>query len=147
MQQARAWLAAHPIEQYPNAEPWNGGLTEQQLAWLEQELSTAANQQQQVIVACHHPLAPGSAPAQYMAWDNDVILEMLERHQGLVRLVVSGHYHPGGYASRSGVHHVVFEGILEAPADSNAYGVVEVWSDRISIKGFGVARSRELSLV
>lgn len=146
MQQALAWLSAHPIEQYPNAEKWNGGLTRQQLTWLDQELDKAAQQQQQVVVACHHPLAPGSAPDQYLAWDNDLVLQRLEQHTGLVRLVISGHYHPGGYTSRSGVHYVVFEGILEAPADSNAYAVVEIWQDRIRIKGSGVGRSRELFL-
>lgn len=146
MQQARAWLAAHPIEQHPNAEAWNGGLTRQQLTWLDQELDTAATQQQQVIVACHYPLAPGSAPDQYMAWGNGVITQKLEQHKGLVRLVISGHYHPGGYAEHNGVHYVVFEGILEAPADSNAYAVVEVGQSMIQVKGYGVAKSRELLL-
>eukprot|EP00878_Enallax_costatus_P024438 GHUV01026077.1.p1 GENE.GHUV01026077.1~~GHUV01026077.1.p1 ORF type:complete len:148 (+),score=24.68 GHUV01026077.1:202-645(+) len=147
MRQARAWLAAHPIEQYVNAEPWNGGITEQQMAWLQRQLDAALQQHQHVIIACHHPLAPGSAPDQYLAWGNDAIMQELERHRSLVKLVLCGHYHPGGYVERNGVHYVVFEGILEAPPDSNAYGVVELWQDKISLQGFGVGTSRELTFM
>jgi manganese-dependent ADP-ribose/CDP-alcohol diphosphatase len=59
-------------------------------------------------------------------------------------MVFSGHYHPGGYAERSGIHFIVFEGILEAPPDSNAYAVVEVWRNKAVIRGYGVGTSREL---
>lgn len=100
-----------------------------------------------VIVACHHPLAPGSAPDQYLAWDHESIRQLLEdSHPGTVQLVLCGHYHPGGYAEHNGVHYVVFEGILEAPPDSNAYGVVEVWLGKIVIRGYGVGTTRELLL-
>jgi manganese-dependent ADP-ribose/CDP-alcohol diphosphatase len=61
-------------------------------------------------------------------------------------LVFSGHYHPGGYAQRSGIHFVVFEGILEAPPDSNAYAVVEIWPSKAVVCGYGVGSSRELLL-
>jgi len=63
-----------------------------------------------------------------------------------VKCVFSGHYHPGGYAEQQGVHFVVYEGVLEAPAGSNAYGVVEVWQDRIVIDGKGIASLRQLQL-
>lgn len=102
MQQTRAWLAAHPIQQYPNAVSWNGGLTKQQMCWLQQELDSASQHQQHVIVACHHPLAPGSAPDHYLAWDNDAITQELERHPGLVKLVLCGHYHRGDTLSGMG---------------------------------------------
>jgi hypothetical protein len=33
-------------------------------------------------VACHHPLAPGSAPEQYLAWNYQAVLAVLEQHAG-----------------------------------------------------------------
>lgn len=147
MQEAQAWLAAHPAEQFPNAQSWNGGCSSHQIAWLQDQLSQAAQAQEKVIVACHHPIAPGSAPAMYLAWDYERLLQMLTAAPGgVVKCVFSGHYHPGGYALHDGVHFVVFEGVLEAPADSNAYGVVEVWEDKLAIVSSGVETSRELVL-
>lgn len=146
MQQARAWQAAHPLQQYPNAQTWNGGCTQQQLAWLQEQLAAAATQQQQVIVACHHPLAPGSAPDEYLAWGNEAILQVLCAADSPVKVVFCGHYHPGGYACHNRVHFVVLEGVLEAPADSNAYAYVEVQGDKLLITGKGVASTRNLQL-
>jgi 3',5'-cyclic AMP phosphodiesterase CpdA len=144
MQQARAWAAANPGA--PNKAPWNGGCTAQQLEWLQQQLADAAAVQEQLIIACHHPVAPGSAPADYLAWDNHKLMDVIAQQPGVVRCVLSGHFHPGGYVQRDGVHYVTFEGVLEAPAASNAYGVVEVHPDRLVILGSGVARCRELLL-
>lgn len=146
MQEAQEWINSHPVQQHPNAQPWNGGCSSQQLTWLQQQLSDAASKQECVILACHHPIAPGSAPQQYLAWDYEQLLEVLSQHRQVVRCVFSGHYHPGGYGEQQGVHFVVYEGVLEAPADSNAYGVVEVWQDRIVINGKGIASSRQLQL-
>ncbi|KAF6253250.1 Metallo-dependent phosphatase-like protein [Scenedesmus sp. NREL 46B-D3] len=144
MQQALRWLQAHPKEQHPNAEGWNGGLSATQMTWLQLELAEAAMAGQRVIVACHHPLAPGSAPDQYLAWGYEAVLQLLEQHAGTVCMVFSGHYHPGGYAQHGGIHFVVFEGILEAPPDSNAYAVVEIWPSKAVIHGYGVGSSRQL---
>lgn len=146
MQEARAWLAAHPVDQYPNAQSWNGGCTKQQLSWLQEQLADAAAEQQQVIAACHHPIAPGSAPDMYFAWGNDELLEMLCADSSPVKVVFTGHYHVGGYACHRGVHFVVLEGVLEAPADSNAYAHVEVQGRTMQISGVGVASTRTLQL-
>jgi hypothetical protein len=44
------------------------------------------------------------------------------------------------------VHFVVLEGVLEAPADGNAYAFVEVQGDKLQITGKGIASSRTLQL-
>jgi hypothetical protein len=44
--------------------------------------AAAAAADQRVIVACHHPLAPGSAPEQYLAWNHQELLALLEQHAG-----------------------------------------------------------------
>jgi 3',5'-cyclic AMP phosphodiesterase CpdA len=146
MQQAQAWAAAHPLSDNPNAQTWNGGCTQQQLQWLQEQLAAAAQQQERVIVTCHHPIAPGSAPDEYLAWGYKQLQQVLTDAAGVVKLVLSGHYHPGGYVCSGGMHFVVMEGVLEAPADSNAYARVEVVGDAIKIHGSGVASSRALSI-
>lgn len=146
MQQAKAWAAAHPLSANPNAQTWNGGCTQQQLEWLQEQLAAAGQQQERVIVACHHPVAPGSAPDEYLAWGYEKLQQVLTDAAGVVKLVFSGHYHPGGYVCSGGVHFVVLEGVLEAPADSNAYARVEVVDDTVTIHGSGVASSRTLSI-
>lgn len=86
---AAAWLKSHPLSSTPNAQAWNGGLGADQIAWLRKQLADAAAAGERVIVACHHPLAPGSAPEMYLAWDHDKIRAILEEKPGVVALAVS----------------------------------------------------------
>jgi 3',5'-cyclic AMP phosphodiesterase CpdA len=88
--EARRWLDAHPASEHPNAQPWNGGLSAAQFAWLHAELAAAKAGGERAIVACHHPLAPGSAPAHYLAWDHAAIRAALEEAPGVVALAVGG---------------------------------------------------------
>jgi hypothetical protein len=48
--------------------------------------AAAAAADQRVIVACHHPLAPGSAPEQYLAWNYQELLALLEQHAGTLSI-------------------------------------------------------------
>ena len=56
----------------------------------------------------------------------------------------AGHYHKGGYTLENGIHHVTVPGMVEAPADKNAYGVVDVYPDRLELRGVGTVPSRTL---
>lgn len=47
---------------------WNGGITREQLAWLQRELAAAEAAGEQVIVASHNPLTPGAGPDDHLAW-------------------------------------------------------------------------------
>ena len=144
MVEAKAWLAVHPLELYPRAEPWNGGCSQQQLKWLEQQLTEAAAEGAEVVVTSHHPLAPGSAPDRYLAWNYDEILGIINKYPGVVTVAFAGHYHPGGYCLLDGVHYVTLEGMVEAPCGSNAYAVLEIGEGQLGICGRGVTTSRIL---
>jgi hypothetical protein len=99
------------------------------------------------MVACHHPVAPtGTTQDEYLAWGYEQLLSILCDASSPVKVVFGGHYHPGGHACHEGVHFVVLEGVLEAPADSNAYAHVEVHGDKMLITGEGVASTRTLQL-
>ncbi|KAI8465760.1 MAG: Metallo-dependent phosphatase-like protein [Monoraphidium minutum] len=144
--EAKAWLAAHPVSEHPNAQTWNGGASGAQLSWLRARLADAAAAGGRVVVAAHHPLAPGAAPAHYLSWSHRELRAAFEERPGVVALVLAGHYHPGGAAEVGGIHYVTLEGLLEAPPGGNAFAFVDVYGDRIAVRGQGAATSRELRL-
>ncbi|GBF93106.1 hypothetical protein Rsub_05717 [Raphidocelis subcapitata] len=144
--EARRWLGAHPTSEHPNAQTWNGGLSAQQFAWLRAELAAAKAEGQRAVVACHHPLAPGSAPAHYLAWDHAAIRAALESAPGTAAFALTGHYHPGGACEVNGIHYVTLEGLVEASTGSNAFAFVDFFADRVEIRGHGAATSRVLPL-
>lgn len=58
----------------------------------------------------------------------------------------AGHAHRyGQHACRdSGITHRVLEAVLEAPPGQNAYGWLEVWPDRLVLRGVGVMQDMEV---
>ncbi len=142
---ASAWLEAHAGA--PNAAPWNGGVGTAQRSWLTQQLQAAAADSQRVIVACHHPLAQGSAPEPYLAYDAQELCTLLEYEGTPVAVVLSGHYHPGGYVQRGAVHYCVLAGVLEAPAGDCAHAVLEIWPDVLLLRGRGTVPNMQLPLL
>ncbi len=66
----------------------------------------------QVLVASHHPLCFGSAPAAHLAWDWQDTCELLLGSRAFVA-ALAGHSHQGGYACIHGRHFVTLEAILE----------------------------------
>lgn len=70
---------------------------------------------------------------------------MIRSHSSVV-CFMAGHDHDGGYYldEDTGVHHVTFEGVIETPPDSNAFGIVSVYEDRMELKGCGRVADRVL---
>lgn len=87
----------------------------------------------------------GAARATHLAWNHNEILEALLASPA-VKLALAGHDHEGGYACVGGKHFITLEALLEAPADSNAWGVLHVHPDRLVVEGRGTVTSRELAL-
>ncbi len=119
------------------AAPWNGGVSRGQLQWLGSELAKAERTGKKVLVFCHHPLWPESEPT---ALNNLEILDMIDDHS-CVRAVFCGHHHPGGFAYYGDIPVVTVEGMVETEND-NAFGVVELYGDRIVVNGTGRMTSR-----
>lgn len=146
--QSEQFLKLHPLvgnEEEPQMKAWNGGVGKQQLDWLRGRLQHAAAEQERVILALHHPLAPGSAPDNLLAWNFQDLLGLISEFP-CVALVLCGHHHPGGYTQLGGTHFVTLEAILEAPPEQTAHGFAHVYQDRIEIEGCGVVTSRKLAL-
>lgn len=132
-------LAGLKEAKQPGAEPYNGGLSEGQLAWLERELSAADAAKETVIVCGHHPLLPAET---HQAWDAAEVVAVLEKHP-CVLAYFNGHNHAGDFAEQKGIAYVTFRSMLYHPG-INAFSVIEVYPDRIAIQGHGREESRIL---
>jgi 3',5'-cyclic AMP phosphodiesterase CpdA len=127
-----------------NAADWNGGIGSAQKEWLRKTLTAAAARQERALVFCHFPILQEASTPAHLLWNAGEILRIVEEYPG-VRAWFNGHDHRGGYAQRNGIHHVTFPGMVESGA-RNSYTVVEVFGDRLELRGFGTAPSRALPL-
>lgn len=149
--EARQYEAAHPLTQEnPQMSSWNGGVTSKQLAWLKQQLSEADVAGERVVVAAHHQVGLGAVRPTHMAWNWREIKNALLQSSSF-RLFLAGHDHVGGYAAIQGAdgrprHFITLEAMLEAPTDSNAYGIAQFFEDIIELQGFGTVTSRQLDV-
>lgn len=92
----------------------------------------------------HLPVHPGSTSSTCLAWNFDELLAIIKSHRSVV-CFIAGHDHDGGYHwdKGTGVHHLTLEGVIETPPDSNAFGTVSVFEDRMVLKGVGRMPDRE----
>ncbi|XP_055007301.1 manganese-dependent ADP-ribose/CDP-alcohol diphosphatase-like [Boleophthalmus pectinirostris] len=124
---------------------FNGGFSQEQLDWLDSILSTADDKQEKVTIVSHLPVHPDSTDPVCLAWNHSALLQLLLKHPSVV-LFMAGHDHDGGYHhdQQSDVHHLTLEGVIETPPDSNAFGTVSVYQDRMVLTGHGRTASRIL---
>ena len=118
-----------------------GVLGPEQKVWLTRKLGEARKAGERVIVFNHFAVLMGKKGA--MMTQAEPVLKRVE--EAGVAAYFAGHHHRGAYVLRKGVHHVTFQGMVEAPV-KNAYAVVEVYEDRIEIRGVGKVPSRTLKL-
>ncbi|KAM3922022.1 manganese-dependent ADP-ribose/CDP-alcohol diphosphatase [Leptodactylus fuscus] len=123
---------------------FNGGLGEEQLAWLNDVLTYSDKNGERVIIAGHIPVHPKSMRSLCLAWNYDKILRTIQSHQSVV-CYFAGHDHSGGYYQDShGIHHITMEGVIESPAGTNAFGTVFVYEDGLLLRGRGRVKDRFL---
>jgi predicted phosphodiesterase len=124
-----------------NAQSWNGSLSDEQFAWMEKTLGEAKAAGERVIVLGHYPVYPAN---EHNLWDCERIVELLTGHDNFVAYL-NGHNHAGNYGEIGGRHFVNFKGMVETPA-TTAYSIVEVYDDRLEIRGVGREESRTLKI-
>lgn len=123
----------------PNAQEWNGGVSQQQLMWLQQQLRAARSANQKVIVMGHYPLYPEDP---HNLWNAREVITLLEQ-SGNVRAYFNGHNHAGNYGQKKGIHYLNFKGMVDTP-DQNTFAAIHVHADHLKVQGFGREDSREL---
>ena len=123
-----------------NAHPWNAALSDEQFAWLGDEIGKAAEAGEKVIVMNHFPVYP---PAEHDMWDRERIVELLASRDNVVAYL-NGHNHVGNYGKVGACHFVNFKGVVDTESE-NTFAIVDVHADRIEIRGFGREDSRTLA--
>ncbi|OWV76228.1 phosphatase [Rhizobium sp. R634] len=136
---AAQMLAELQVRGARNAHRWNAALSDEQFAWLGDQIASAAAAGEKVIVMNHYPVHP---PGEHGMWDSERIVALLAS-QGNVVAYLNGHDHVGNYDKAGACHFVNFKGVVDTETQ-NAFAIVEVHADRIEIRGFGREESRTL---
>lgn len=139
-QQAELMLEKLQKQGAPNAKEWNGGVSQTQLDWLDEQLAEAQQNGQSVVVAGHYPLYP---VGELNLWNDAAVIDVLERYPA-VRAYFNGHHHAGNYGQQNGIYYLNFKGMVDT-ADENAYAMVSVYDDRLEVQGFGREEDRTLT--
>lgn len=119
----------------PNAHSWNGGIGKTQMEWLEQEIGNSHKENQNIILFCHFPIYPENQSENL--WNADEIRNIVESHNGKM-VFMNGHTHRSNYCLNNGVHYVSLRGMVEM--DENSFATAEIYTDSISIKGYGAEK-------
>ena len=114
-------------------------IPQEQLAWLEADLSAAGTVPCYVFI--HENLDDREwegALDPHCVMNHREVREVLEE-SGKVMVVFQGHYHHGRYESRNGIHYVTLAAMVVGPGTgSNAFAVVRLHPDgRIDVEGAG----------
>jgi 3',5'-cyclic AMP phosphodiesterase CpdA len=124
----------------PNAQLYNGGLGNKQLVWLDEVLTDAKKNNQDVIVFGHLPL--WSDTDKHVAWNAAEVRKIFEQ-SGCVRAYLCGHNHAGGYTMQNDIHYLTLPAAVE-DSSGKTWATVQVWPDRILIQGTGNVNNQEL---
>jgi hypothetical protein len=120
-----------------NGQSYNGGITEKQKQWIEEQLKTATRKGWNVVLFCHFPLLPTTAE---VLWNAEEVVSLLENYS-CVKAWINGHNHAGNYAEQNGIHYINLKGMVDTE-NENAYSIIQFSDDKIEITGFGREESQ-----
>lgn len=122
-------------ENRKNGQEWNGGIGKKQMDWLQTQLDNAQKKNENVIIFTHHPIY---AAEGLTALNDHEILDLLTQYS-CIKVIFSGHHHEGAFGEYKNIPFVTIEGMVET--ETNAYGIVDIYSDKIILTGKGRSRS------
>jgi len=137
--QAEDYLAKLKNEGEINAVEWNGGIGNRQLKWLNDELDEATINNEKVLLLCHFPLVPDNV---HNLLNYKEVLPILENYNNIVAWF-NGHNHAGNSGIFNLINFVTFKGMVETDK-INSFAVIDVFKNKISIKGYGREKSQTL---
>ncbi len=129
-------------ENMPNLKVWNGGLSTEQLKWVENELKLATENTERVGFYCHFP-SLGEEQAHNL-WNYEQLLSLIDQYP-CVKFYFNGHNHNGSYVQKDGVHYLNFKGMVDTK-DSTSFAIVTFRKDSLFVKGYGREPSRSLKI-
>lgn len=138
--EAERMLAELKTQKAPNSFEWNGGISEKQMEWLRQELDVSATSGEKVFLICHFPIWPETT---HNLLNYQKVLAIISGYSHIVAWL-NGHNHDGSYGNYNMIHCVTFRGMVETEM-SNSFALIEVYSNKIWIKGFGREKNQILA--
>ena len=133
----------------------NGGVGPEQLAWLETVLADAAAVGEMVVVFSHAPLYPPVSMDGYaVCWNHAEVRAVLRDAGPTVVLCLSGHDHEGAMRVEwvpagdptHAICHLCLEAALEAPVGEECHGVLEIFEDKLIVRGAGGVKDRYMQI-
>lgn len=126
--------------------PFNGGISAEQLEWLELQLKEAIQNNERCLLFSHMAIYRPASQEQNLLWNCEDILRTLHATpNGTVLAFISGHDHDGGYAvDNHGIHHIVPCSPIECDDGEQSFGMVEIYSheNRMKVNWTGKVPSR-----
>lgn len=124
----------------PNGKDRNGGIGADQMVWFEDQLDQASASSEKVFIFCHYPVWPVN---EHNLLNYRDVLSILEKHHNILAWF-NGHNHSGNYGNFNLIHFVTLRAMVETES-SNSYSIVEVYRNKIWIKGEGREKSQILA--
>jgi len=115
-----------------NYQAYNSAIGNEQQEWLRGELKSAQNAGQKVFIFSHAPIKPLSL--KYNLWNDAEIANIIEQYPNVIAFI-NGHDHSGNYVFDHNIHYITLSGMVQTA--KNAYGILEIYKDRIVLKGYG----------
>lgn len=141
-EQTDSLYALLSISKPPNLQTWNGGLSLEQLEWVENELILARQNRENVGFYCHFPVL--GEDKVHRLWNSTQFLTLIDQYPN-VKFYFNGHNHNGDYAERQGVHFLTFKGMVDTD-NTTAFAKVRITTDSILVQGHGREPSRNLMI-
>jgi manganese-dependent ADP-ribose/CDP-alcohol diphosphatase len=137
---ANEYLTRLKNEGETNALDWNGGISSEQLEWLDIQINEASVNNEKILLFCHFPVIPENVHNLLNYKD---VLQILEKHQNIIAWF-NGHNHEGNYGNFNMIHFITFKGMVETDS-TNSFALVEVYKNKIWIRGNGREKSQILA--
>jgi manganese-dependent ADP-ribose/CDP-alcohol diphosphatase len=116
-----------------NRLPWNGGIGREQRGWIRNQIQSAYDAKQNVILFCHFPVYPDSVDLNL--WNSEEIIALIEDYPNVVAYI-NGHFHAGNYGLKKGIHYITQAAMLDT-YDNNSFTLLEVFTGKLVFRGFG----------
>jgi manganese-dependent ADP-ribose/CDP-alcohol diphosphatase len=123
-----------------NAIDWNGGISSKQLEWLTGQLNESTLNNESVFILCHSPVWPEN---EHNLLNYKDVLSILEKYKNIIAWF-NGHNHQGNYGNFNMIHFITMKGMVETK-ENNSFALVEVYKNKIWIKGRGREKSQILA--
>ncbi len=123
-----------------NAVEWNGAVSKKQLSWLDEQINKASRENNKVFLICHFPVFPDNI---HNLLNYKEVLSLIGKYDNCIAWF-NGHNHEGNYGKRGKTNFVTFKGMVETE-NQNSFARVDVYSNKVLIKGSGRENSRILT--